>query len=46
MKNRDALVEALGSDAKSYDIINMVTAGYSAPYTILDRKNEVWIPKI
>ncbi len=27
MKNRDALVEALGSDAKSYDIINMVTAG-------------------
>ena len=46
MKNRDALVEALGSDAKSYDIINMVTAGYNSPYMILFRKNEVWIPKM
>jgi hypothetical protein len=46
MKNRDELVKALGSDAKSYDTINMVTAGYNSPYMILFRKNEVWIPKM
>jgi hypothetical protein len=46
MKNRDALVKALGSDAKSYDTVNMVTAGYNSPYMILFRKNEVWIPKM
>jgi hypothetical protein len=46
MKNRDALVKALGSDAKSYDTVNMITAGYNSPYMILFRKNEVWIPKM
>jgi hypothetical protein len=45
MKNRDELVKALGSDAETYDTINMVTAGYDAPYMILFRKNEVWIHK-
>jgi hypothetical protein len=41
MKTRDDLVKTLGSDAKSYDTINIVTAEF-----IYSRKYEVWIPKM
>lgn len=45
MKNRDVLIEALGSEAVNYDTVNMITAGYSAPYVVIGRINEVWLKK-
>jgi hypothetical protein len=47
MQTRDDLVKALGSDAKSYDTINMVTANYGS--TLISNNyftNEVWLPKM
>jgi hypothetical protein len=52
-KNRDDLVKRLGSDAKSYDTANMVTASNYLPIIAVKDtpfmaiiKNEVWIPKM
>ena len=46
MKKLDALISALGSNAQSYDLINTITAGYSSPFTLFFRRNEVWLLKI
>jgi hypothetical protein len=43
---RDALISALGSNAQNYDSINLITAGFSSPYTLFFRRNEVWLLKI
>jgi hypothetical protein len=43
VKNRDALVKALGAEAVNYDTVNFWTAGYDAPYKLFFRRNEVWL---
>jgi hypothetical protein len=45
IKQRDVLIEALGSEAVNYDTVNMLTAGYSAPFVVVGRINEVWLKK-
>jgi hypothetical protein len=45
IKYRDNLVKALGSDSKEYDIVNMISAGYDAPFKPFFRRNEVWLRK-
>jgi hypothetical protein len=39
------LVQRLGNDAVQYDTTTMLTAGYNAPYQIINRTNEVWFRK-
>lgn len=46
MKYRDMLVEQLGDEAKNYDTVNMMTAGYDPPFKPVYRTNEVWLRKI
>jgi hypothetical protein len=45
IKYRDNLVKALGTDSKEYDIVNMISAGYDAPFKAFFRRNEVWLKK-
>jgi len=45
LKNRDALIQKLGSLASNYDTINIITAGYDSPFTLFNRRNEVWLLK-
>jgi hypothetical protein len=47
MKHRDLIVQALGPDeAKNFDSVNLMTAGYDAPFQPFFRRNEVWLRKI
>lgn len=46
LHHRDRLVKNLGTDAKLYDQVNMVTAGYDSPFNLFDRRNEVWLRKL
>lgn len=46
LKNRDILISKLGDEATKYDTINMITAGYDAPFKPVGRRNEVWLKKI
>ena len=40
MKHRDLIVQALGPDeAKEYDTVNLLTAGYDAPFKPIFRRN-------
>ena len=43
--NRDKLISMLGDQAKDYDTINMITAGYDSPMTFFNRRNEVILKK-
>jgi len=46
IEHRDKLIEALGAtEAAKYDTVNMITAGYDAPFMIFNRRNEVWLMK-
>ena len=45
IKYREALVKTLGSDAENYDTVNMISAGYDAPFKPFFRRNEVWLRK-
>lgn len=46
MNYRDKLIEALGAtEAAKYDTVNMITAGYDAPFKLFNRRNEVWLMK-
>jgi len=45
IEKRNKLVKLLGQDANLYDTVNIMTAGYDAPWKIIGRRNEVWIPK-
>ncbi len=42
---RDRLVKALGDEAAMYDSVNMISAGYDAPFKFFNRRNEVWLVK-
>lgn len=43
---RDQLLQVLGDEAKNYDAINFMTAGYDPPFKPINRTNEVWLRKI
>ena len=43
--NRDLLISKLGDQAKDYDLINMITAGYDSPMSFFDRRNEIFLKK-
>jgi len=43
---RDLLIGKLGDEAKNYDCVHMMTAGYDPPFKVLNRRNEVWLRKI
>ncbi len=44
---RDVLIKALGNDARSYDLVNFIIAGYDNPRTPeQDKRSEVWLKKI
>lgn len=45
LKQRDLLIKALGEEAKNYDTVNMMTAGYDPPFKPINRTNEVWLKK-
>ncbi len=45
INKRDELIKALGDESSKYDIVNMVTAGYDAPFKFFNRRNEVWLMK-
>ena len=45
ISNRDKLISMLGDQAKDYDTINMITAGYDSPMTPFKRRNEVILKK-
>jgi hypothetical protein len=45
IKKRDELIKALGARASQYDTVNMVVAGYDAPFKLFNRRNEVWLVK-
>lgn len=45
ISNRDKLISMLGDQAKDYDTINMITAGYDSPMIFFDRRNEVILKK-
>ena len=45
IENRDALVKALGDVSKDYDTVNMISAGYDAPFKPFFRRNEVLLRK-
>ncbi len=36
----------LGEEAKNYDCVHMLTAGYDPPFKVVNRRNEVWLRKI
>jgi len=36
----------LGDEAKNYDCVHMMTAGYDPPFKVVNRRNEVWLRKI
>jgi hypothetical protein len=42
---RDLLISKLGEQAQEYDLVNMITAGYSSPYTLFNRRNEIILKK-
>lgn len=46
LRNRDVLIRALGNEASQFDTINMLVAGYDAPFKFFDRTNEVWLKKL
>ena len=47
MHHRDLILKALGPDqAKNYDSVNLLTAGYDPPFKPILRRNEVWLRKI
>ncbi|RNA42468.1 heme-binding 2 [Brachionus plicatilis] len=46
LKQRDLLINTLGDDAKNYDTVNMMTAGYDPPFKPIKRTNEIWLKKI
>ncbi|CAF0830758.1 unnamed protein product [Brachionus calyciflorus] len=46
LSHRDLLIKALGEEAKNYDTVNMMTAGYDPPFKPVNRTNEVWLKKI
>ena len=46
LTNRDSLLRTLGPDAQKYDSMNLMTAGYNSPFTLLFRRNEVWLKKL
>lgn len=46
LKHRDMIVNALGDEAKDYDQVNFMTAGYDPPFKPFNRTNEVWLRKI
>ena len=47
MKHRDLIIQALGpEEAKNYDSVNLLTAGYDPPFKPIYRRNEVWLRKI
>lgn len=46
LNNRDMLLQALGEEAKNYDAVNFMTAGYDPPFKPINRTNEVWLRKI
>jgi hypothetical protein len=43
---RNLLTQSLGSDLNTFDNVNMITAGYNAPYQLVGRTNEVWFEKL
>ena len=45
-EQRDKLIKALGDQASQYDTVNMVVAGYDAPFVLFNRRNEVWLRKL
>ena len=46
IKYRDILIRALGTEARRYDTVNMMTAGYDSPFNLIGRRNEVWLKRI
>lgn len=46
IRYRDMLIQRLGDQAKSYDLVNMMAAGYDPPFKPIGRTNEVWLRKI
>ena len=46
LEHRDKLIKALGDEASQYDTVNMIIAGYDAPFVIFNRRNEVWLRKL
>ena len=43
---RNILIDKLGDEAKNYDQVNIMTAGYNPPFQPIGRTNEVWLRKI
>ena len=46
IKMRDLLIQKLGVSSASYDTVNMIAAGYDAPFKFFDRRNEVMLLKL
>lgn len=46
MTQRDLLIKKLGDEAKKYDCVNIMAAGYDPPFKPIGRTNEVWLRKI
>lgn len=46
LEQKDKLIKKLGDNAEKYDLVNMFTAGYSAPFVLFGRTNEVWLKKL
>ena len=45
INNRDLLIQLLGDQAKDYDTVNFITAGYDSPSVSVGRRNEVILKK-
>jgi hypothetical protein len=46
LRNRDTLIQALGTEASQYDTVNILVAGYDPPFKFWRRTNEVWLKKV